>query len=64
MLKDAGLCFRISSSFIGNNTTLQIHSFREDQVKCNKTGNLSISDFFTILTSHLLILADIIVLIP
>ncbi len=63
MLKNAcqwpRLCFRIISSFVGNNPSpsLQIHSFSEDQLegKCNKTGNPSpsISDFSTmILTSH------------
>ncbi len=30
MLKDSWLCFRISSSFVGNNPSLQIHSFSED----------------------------------
>jgi hypothetical protein len=58
MLKDAWLCFRISSSFVGNNPSLQFHSFSEDRGKCNKTGNPSISDFSTILTSDILILAD------
>ncbi len=58
MLKNAWLCFRISSSFVGNNPSLQIHSFGEDWGKCNKTGNPSISDFSTILTSDILILAD------
>jgi hypothetical protein len=32
MLKNAWLCFRMSSSFIGNNPSLQIHSY-------NKTVN-------------------------
>ena len=50
------LCFRIS--FVGNNPSLQIHSFSEDWGKCNKTGNPSISDFSTILTSDIQILAD------
>jgi hypothetical protein len=58
MLKNAWLSFRISSSFVGNNPSLQIHSFSEDRGKCNKAGNPSISDFSTILTSHILILAD------
>ncbi len=58
MLKDAWLCFRISSSFVCNNPTLQFHSFSEVWGKCNKTGNPSISDFSTILTSNILILAD------
>ncbi len=58
MLKNAWLCFRISSSLVGNNQSLQIHSFSEDRGKCNKTGNPSISDFSTILTSDTLILAD------
>jgi hypothetical protein len=58
MLKNAWLCFRISSSFVGNNPSLQIHSFSEDRGKCNKTCNASISDFSTILTSDILILAD------
>ncbi len=60
MLKNAWLCFRISSSFVGNNPSLQIHSFSKDRGKCNKTCNPSISDFSTImiLTSHLLVLAD------
>jgi hypothetical protein len=30
MLKKDCLCFRMSSSFIGNNPSLQIHSFSED----------------------------------
>jgi hypothetical protein len=59
MLKNAWLCFIISSSFVGNNPSLQIHSFSENRGKCNKTGNPSISIFFTILTSYILILADI-----
>jgi hypothetical protein len=63
MLKNALLCFRISSFFVGNNPSLQIISFSEDQAKCNKTGDPSISDFSTILTvisppSHIPILAD------
>jgi hypothetical protein len=45
MLKNAWLCFMISSSFVGNTP-----SFSEDQGRCNKTGNPSISDFSTILT--------------
>ena len=58
MLKKDCLCFRMSSSFIGNNPSLQIHSFSEDRGKCNKTSNPSISDFSTNLTSDILILAD------
>ncbi len=58
MLMNSWLCFRTSSSFVGNNPSLQIQSFSEDRGKCNKTGNPSISDFSTILTSHILILAD------
>ncbi len=49
MLKNNCLCFRMSSSFVGNNASLQIHSFSEDRRKCNKTSNPSISDFSTIL---------------
>ena len=58
MLKNAWLCFRISSSFVRNYPSLQIHSSSEDRGKCNKTGNPSISDFSTMLASHILILAD------
>ncbi len=58
MLKNARLCFRISSSFVGNSPSLQIHSFSEDRGKHNKTSNPSISDFSTMLASHILILAD------
>ncbi len=58
MLKDTWLSLRISSSFVGNDPSLQIHSFSEDWGKCNKTGNPSISNFSTILASHILILAD------
>jgi hypothetical protein len=58
MLKNAWLCFRMSSSFEGNNPSLQVHSFSEDRGKCNKTGNPSISNFSTILTSDIPILAD------
>ncbi len=44
----------------GNNPSLQIHSFSEDRGKCNKTSNPSptISDFSTIPTSDIPILAD------
>ncbi len=56
--KNAWVCFRISSSFIGNNPSLQIRSFCEDWGKCNKTGNPSIANFSTIPTSHILNLAD------
>ncbi len=37
MLKNDCLCFRMSSSFVGNNQSpsLQIHSFSEDRGKCN-----------------------------
>ncbi len=42
----------------GFQMSLQIRSFSEDRGKCNKTGNPSISDFSTILTSNILILAD------
>jgi hypothetical protein len=59
MLKNACLCFRTSSSFVGNNPSLQIHSLSEDRGKCNKTSNPAISDFPTILTSDILILADL-----
>ncbi len=38
----------MSSSFEGNNPSLQIHSFSEDRGKCKKTVNASISDFSTI----------------
>jgi hypothetical protein len=58
MVKNAWLCFRISFSFVSNNPSLQTHSFSEDRGKGNKTGNPSISNFSTILTSHFLILAD------
>jgi hypothetical protein len=58
MLKNAWLCFSVSSSFVSNNPSLQIHSFGEDRGKRNKTGNPSINDFLTILTSHILILAE------
>ncbi len=44
MLKSCCLCFRMASSFERNNPSMQIHSFSEDQGKCNKTGNASISD--------------------
>ncbi len=57
MLKNAWLCFRISSSFVGNNPSLQIISFSEDRGKCNKTGIPSISNFSTILTSYNRVLA-------
>jgi hypothetical protein len=50
MLKNE--CFRMSSFFVGNNPSLQIHSFGEDRGKCNKTCNPFISDFSTILTSE------------
>ena len=53
MLKNDCLCFRMSSSFVGNNPSLQIHSFSEDRGKCNKIGNPSITDFSTILTSDI-----------
>ncbi len=60
MLKNAWLCFSISSSFVGNNPSLQSHSFSEDRGKGNKTtwSNPSISYFSTMLASHILILAD------
>ncbi len=60
MLKNAWLCFRISSSFVCNNLNPSplIHSFSENQGKCKNTCNRSISDFSTILTSDILILAD------
>ncbi len=57
-IKNAWLCFRMLSSFVGNNPSLQIHSFSEDRGKCNKTCNPSISDFSTILTSDIPIHAD------
>ncbi len=43
MLKNDCLCFRMSSSFVGNNPSLQFHTFRGDRGKCHKTGNPSIS---------------------
>jgi hypothetical protein len=59
VLKNARICFRASSSFVlGNNPSLQICSSSSDQGKCNKTGNPSIRNFSTTLTSHILILAD------
>jgi hypothetical protein len=58
MLKSYFFCLRMSSSFEGINPSMQIHSFSEDRGKCNKTGNASISNFSTILTSDMLILAD------
>jgi hypothetical protein len=57
MLKNALLCFRISSSFVG--TILNCRFTHLEKIeKRNKTGNPSISNFFTILTSDILILAD------
>jgi hypothetical protein len=53
MLKSAWLCFRTSSSFVGNNPSLQIPSFSEDRGKGNKIGSPSIINFSTILTSHI-----------
>ncbi len=61
MLKNAWLCwhgFRMSSSFVCNNLSQLIHSFSENRRKCSKIGNPSMSDFSTILTSDILILAD------
>ncbi len=58
MLNNTWLCFRMSSSFECNNPSQLIHSFSEDRGKCNKIGNPSISDFSTILTSDIPILAD------
>jgi hypothetical protein len=58
MLKNAWLCFRISSSFACNNPSQLIHSFSENRGKCNKISNPSMSDFSTILTSDIQILAD------
>jgi hypothetical protein len=58
MLKNDCLCFRMASSIVGNNPSLQIHSFSENRAKCNKTGDPAIGDFSTILTSDILILAD------
>ncbi len=58
MLKNDCLCFRMLSSFVGKNLSLQIHSFSEDREKCNKTSNASISDFSTILTSDILRLGE------
>ncbi len=58
MLKSTWLCFRISSSFVCNNPSQLIHSFSENLGKCNKIGNPSITDFSTILTSDIRILAD------
>ena len=58
MLKNDCLCFRMASSFVGNNPSLQIHSFSKDRGKRKRSGNPPISDFSTILTSHILILAD------
>jgi hypothetical protein len=57
-LRNAWLCFRVSSSFVGNNPSLQILSFSEDQGNWNKTGNPSLSYSSTFLTSDILILAD------
>ncbi len=53
-----GSHFRKTSSFVGSNPSLQIHSIGEDRGKCNKTGNPSMSDWSTILTSDIPILAD------
>jgi hypothetical protein len=58
MFKNTWLCFRISSAFVCNNPSLQIHTFSENPGKCNKTGDPSIIDFSTILTSDILFLAD------
>ncbi len=58
VMKNAWLCFRISSSSLGNNPSLQIRSFSDDQGTCNKTGDLSIGNFSTVLTSHMQSLAD------
>jgi hypothetical protein len=60
VLKNAAwICFGISSSLLGNNSSLQIRSFSEDEGQCNKTGGPSISDFSAIQvpTSHMLSLA-------
>jgi hypothetical protein len=36
MLKNDWLCFRTSSSFVGNNLSLQIHSSSKDRGKCKQ----------------------------
>ncbi len=57
MLKNAWICFRISSSSLGNTPSIQILSFSDDRGKCDMTGDPSIEDFYTIQTSHMLSLA-------
>ncbi len=65
MLISASCCSRTLGSVSGHHLLSKAtiphctHSFSEDWGKCNKIGNPSISDFSTVLTSHLLILADI-----
>ncbi len=56
--KSSWICFRISSSSVGNNRSLQIRSFSEHRWKCKRTGNPSIGNFFTIPTSFMLNPAD------
>jgi hypothetical protein len=60
------MAFRVTGAFmglvplpvVGNNLSLQIHSFSEDRGKGNKTSNPSICNFSTMLASHILIIAD------
>ncbi len=54
MLKNAWPCFSISSSFVtvGNNPSLQIHSFSEDRGKGNKTVTVTVTVVTVTVISH------------
>ena len=62
VLKNAWICFRTSSSSLGNNPSLQNHSFCENRGKCNQTCEPTSRVFSSALMRQDLLVADSILL--
>ena len=58
VLKNAWICFRTSSSSLGNSPSLQNHSFCENQEKCNQTCEPTSRVFCSALMRQDLLVAD------
>ncbi len=58
VLKNACICFRTSFSWVGNNPSLQIHSYCENRAKCEWTCDPNDEVFSSVLTKQDLLVAD------
>ncbi len=58
VLKNACICFRTSFFWVGNNPSLQIHSYCENQAKCDWTCDPNDEVFSSVLTKQDLLVED------